>query len=320
MAFSTSAAIVVAFSVSMVFAWTGPTATPPNGNVAAPINVGSVSQVKSGGIWAASIGSDSGYCIGASCISSWPTGQTSTFTNGITVLGSATSTFSSGINVTSGCFAINGVCLKPGNSGGAAIQTFTSSGTWTKPSSGNVVDVKCWGGGGGAAQGGGGGGGYIDTILPLSSVSASVAVTVGAGGAGKNLSSPGSGSDGSSTTFGSYVTATGGGGGGGIMSNGRKGVGTYGGVAGSAGAGPDYPGSAGGAGTPGYGGGGGGGGAVPGDGAVAPGGAGGGTGGAPGAGSSVTGGTGGTSYTLGVTGAYMQGGAGGSGACIVTVW
>jgi len=43
-------ALVILFSESVVFAWTGPTATPPAGNVAAPINVGSTFQTKSGGI------------------------------------------------------------------------------------------------------------------------------------------------------------------------------------------------------------------------------------------------------------------------------
>jgi hypothetical protein len=41
----------------------------------APINVGSTAQIKTDGIWASSIGSDSGYCIGSSCITSWPGGS-----------------------------------------------------------------------------------------------------------------------------------------------------------------------------------------------------------------------------------------------------
>src|SRR3989344_3971988 len=57
-----------------VAAWTGPSSAPPNGNVAAPVNVSGTAQVKSGGFWASSVGSDSGYCIGASCITSWPSG------------------------------------------------------------------------------------------------------------------------------------------------------------------------------------------------------------------------------------------------------
>ena len=42
--------IIVAAGVTYAFAWTGPTATPPNGNVAAPINVGSSIQTKLGGL------------------------------------------------------------------------------------------------------------------------------------------------------------------------------------------------------------------------------------------------------------------------------
>jgi hypothetical protein len=37
-------------SIAVAYAWSGPTAAPPNGNVAAPINVGSTDQVKSGGL------------------------------------------------------------------------------------------------------------------------------------------------------------------------------------------------------------------------------------------------------------------------------
>lgn len=58
-------------------AWTGPTATPPNGNVPAPINVGSVNQVKSGGIGATSVVADR-FCLGSSCITSWPSGGSTT--------------------------------------------------------------------------------------------------------------------------------------------------------------------------------------------------------------------------------------------------
>lgn len=38
------------FTSMIVLAWTGPTAAPPNGNVAAPINVGSTDQVKNAGL------------------------------------------------------------------------------------------------------------------------------------------------------------------------------------------------------------------------------------------------------------------------------
>lgn len=45
----------VLFSTTL-FAWTGPTATAPSGNVSAPVNVGATSQVKSGGLWVGSLG------------------------------------------------------------------------------------------------------------------------------------------------------------------------------------------------------------------------------------------------------------------------
>ena len=84
------AIIAPLFFAATALAWAGPTASAPGSNTAAPINVGSVSQVKTGGIWASSVGSDSGYCIGASCISSWPVaGATTWLTNGSSIYYSA---------------------------------------------------------------------------------------------------------------------------------------------------------------------------------------------------------------------------------------
>ena len=42
--------LLALLSFTLVTAWTGPTAAPPGNNVAAPINVGSVDQVKNGGL------------------------------------------------------------------------------------------------------------------------------------------------------------------------------------------------------------------------------------------------------------------------------
>ncbi|MBI5004415.1 Ig-like domain-containing protein [Candidatus Kaiserbacteria bacterium] len=69
----TTAVLALFFIATLVFAWSGPSANPPAGNVFTPINVTSTGQVKAGGFWASAVGSDSGYCIGGSCISSWPT-------------------------------------------------------------------------------------------------------------------------------------------------------------------------------------------------------------------------------------------------------
>jgi hypothetical protein len=40
----------IGFGAAVAFAWTGPTQSPPNGNVPAPINVGTSNQVKNGGL------------------------------------------------------------------------------------------------------------------------------------------------------------------------------------------------------------------------------------------------------------------------------
>lgn len=100
---------------------------------------------------------------------------------------------------------------------GTQLQTFTTAGaaTWTKPSTGTIAIVECWGAGGSGAKGGGGGGGggnYVRKIFRLGDLPSSVTVTVGAGGAGKTAN--GQGNDGGNTTFGSYLTAHGGQGGG----------------------------------------------------------------------------------------------------------
>ena len=99
-------------------------------------------------------------------------------------------------------------------------QTFTSSGTWTKPTEtnrGQYAYVQVWGAGGGGAgysgwsTGGGGGGSYRDRVFLLSALSATETITIGAGGAGGGLSA--NGTNGGSSSFGSYMTAYGGTGG-----------------------------------------------------------------------------------------------------------
>ncbi|CAB4122056.1 hypothetical protein UFOVP16_47, partial [uncultured Caudovirales phage] len=108
------------------------------------------------------------------------------------------------------------------------VQTFTSSGTWTKPSTAKLVLVRLWGGGGGggsgmvaaagaatAGGGGGGGGGFLDTFIDASDLSATVTVTIGSGGtggasAGTTASNGNNGSNGGTTSFGIYSTNAGG--------------------------------------------------------------------------------------------------------------
>jgi len=66
-------ALILVVGISYLHAaWVGPTATPPNENTPAPVNVGSIFQEKSGDLWARTMGTDRGYCIGSDCISAWP--------------------------------------------------------------------------------------------------------------------------------------------------------------------------------------------------------------------------------------------------------
>ena len=63
------------------------------------------------------------------------------------------------------------------------VQTFTTSGTWTKPTNGSICRVQLWGGGGsGGNIDGGGGGGYYEQWLFMNQLASAEAVVVGLGG------------------------------------------------------------------------------------------------------------------------------------------
>jgi len=131
--------------------------------------------------------------------------------------------------------------------------TFNASGTFTTPGVGTYVDGLIWGGGGGGARGttsvaggGGGGAGCTPFSIPRSSLTATVTVTIGAGGAVQTGAST-NGNPGNNSTFGAFATgyaggggsgstntvAAGGGGGGGALGSGTTATSTAGGIAGA---------------------------------------------------------------------------------------
>lgn len=104
----------------------------------------------------------------------------------------------------------------PSSAKAANVQTFLSSGTWTKPTgygANSQVHIQCWGGGGSgnkvsSAGVGGGGGGYNDRWISLSSLGSTETATVGAGGIAVSTST---GNTGGTTSLGTWCSAFGGG-------------------------------------------------------------------------------------------------------------
>lgn len=104
--------------------------------------------------------------------------------------------------------------VAPGNA--RNLQTFTASGTWTKPDAAQFVFVEQWGGGGGGGAntassqiGGGSGGEYVCKWFLASDLAGTVTVTIGAGGAG-GAAGTNPGSAGGTTTFGALLSSIGG--------------------------------------------------------------------------------------------------------------
>ena len=93
--------------------------------------------------------------------------------------------------------------------GAQNVQVFTSSGTYTPTAGTRLAHVRLVGAGGGGSGYGesGASGGYAEGYFTMTGVS-SVSITVGTGGGGTYYS--GGSSAGNSTSFGSYMSATGG--------------------------------------------------------------------------------------------------------------
>lgn len=114
--------------------------------------------------------------------------------------------------------------IKWASPAGVKYQIFTSDGTFTVPSGVTSVKVTLIGGGGGGGynglggSGGGGGGGVYYRQSQSVTSGSNITVTVGLGGAGSSTSNGGAGG---TSSFGTYLSATGGGGG---RSNGNGGA------------------------------------------------------------------------------------------------
>jgi len=72
-------AVLIMGGAAFAANFTDPTQSPPNGNVEAPINVGSTAQAKAGNFGANAIAGQwvqgvTGLCIGSDCRSAWPEG------------------------------------------------------------------------------------------------------------------------------------------------------------------------------------------------------------------------------------------------------
>lgn len=93
--------------------------------------------------------------------------------------------------------------------GFSGMQVFTGNGTWNRPSGVRFVRVKLVAGGGGGGGHGesGGAGGYSERVIDVTGTS-SVGVTIGGGGGGTYYAN--AGGDGSTTSFGAFLSAGGG--------------------------------------------------------------------------------------------------------------
>ena len=149
--------LALSIGFSYLFAWTGPTAPPPEGNVPAPINVGSVQQEKSGLLVLQNLRVTTGTPQAGQVL-------TAVDNNGTVIWRNPPSTRS-------------------------YTEVFHSSGSWVAPTglTGDVL-VRLWGAGAGGNSsciGGSGGAGGYGELYFTPAVGTAHTFTVGQGGRGK---------------------------------------------------------------------------------------------------------------------------------------
>lgn len=149
---------------------------------------------------------------------------TSIWTQGVFFSSStaATSTFANGITIVGGCFSFNGACLSNGTSVTlSAIRNYAATTSWSVPTNLAFAIVEVFGGGGeggncdntGDGCGGGGGGGYTQKLFTAASLEGTTSIQAGIGTGGTGSADTASGNPGNTSNFGGFATSTGGTGG-----------------------------------------------------------------------------------------------------------
>jgi hypothetical protein len=199
---------------------------------------GTVTSITAGdGLSGGTITSSGTIALNTVAVTKGGTGQTS-YTDGQLLIGNttgntldkATLTAGSNVTITNGPGTITIAATSSGSATPTNVQTFTASGTWTKPSGAKFIEICLIGGGGGgasgrksaagtAAAGGGSGSGanYLFRGYNADIIGATVTITVGAAGTGgaavSAISQNGNpGTAGGTSSFGSFLFASGGGG------------------------------------------------------------------------------------------------------------
>lgn len=197
-------ALVVGLGVNYVSAtWTNPPATPPNDNVAAPLNAGGAGQVKVGGLVL-------GTGVNMNVLPGDPTNPAVAGSYGLTAFGNILFPKDAGAGkvLTSDAYG-NATWGNAAASGSvpSSIVVLTSSAScpWLVPANVSKIRVRGWGAGASGyvqfnqPSSGGGGGAYFEEILSVAPGTPSIACSIGV-------------SSGGNTTFGT-ATARGGDGG-----------------------------------------------------------------------------------------------------------